>query len=460
MIQNKIMKANRSVFSFSVLILLFFMWGFATSLNDILIPHLKALFDLTYFQAMLVQFAFFGAYFIGSLGYFLYSVFYEDPINKIGYKNGIIAGLAVSALGCILFYPSEVMGQYWLFLISLFILGIGFTFLQISANPYVIILGDPKDASSRLNLAQGFNSLGTTIGPVLGGFLIFEFFASQGDLSPEATKIPYLVLGLVFLALSIIFKFIHLPEVTGETHSSTKMGALSFPQLRGGIAGIFFYVGAEVTIGSLIISFLGSDNVLGLSESIAKNYLALYWGGAMIGRFLGSFSLNNKLSYEKKLIYMAATALAVFFIIYLIVGLTFSQMSTFLIFIGLNYLAFLIGKSMASRTLLLFALINILLLIITIFGEGPIRMWALLAIGLFNSIMWSNIFSLSISGLGEYTSQGSSLLIMGILGGALIPLFQGFMADIIGLENSFLIPIVSYLYIAGYGYYCWRKFKI
>ncbi len=449
-------KSNYNV-SLATLTTLFFMWGFITCMNDILIPHLKTLFQLSYFQAMLVQFAFFGAYFIGSVIYFAISYFSGDPINKIGYKGGIIIGLLISALGCLLFYPAEQMAIYPMFLLALFTLGLGFTLLQISANPYVAILGPPEGASSRLNLAQAFNSLGTTIAPVLGGYLIFEFFAEGGEITPDATKIPYLIFGLLFVLLAVFVRMIKLPRFQADEVGGGKLGALAFPQLRGGVLGIFFYVGAEVAIGSLIISFIGQPDVMGLNEHIGKNYLALYWGGAMIGRFLGSISLNDKLNATKKAIYMVLTAAAVFLVIYSIVDLTFAQIATFIIFILLNFVAFAIGRSVAARTLMIFALVNIGLILATVLGTGSWAMWTLLAVGLFNSIMWSNIFTLAITGLGAHTSQGASLLVMGILGGALVPLLQGWLADTIGLKSSFIIPAICYAYVAGYGLYCSRK---
>ena len=443
----------------TVLTLLFFMWGFITCMNDILIPHLKNLFELSYLQAMLVQFSFFGAYFIGSLIYFMISYLKGDPINKIGYKMGIIVGLIISALGCFLFYPAEIYGKYPLFLFALFTLGLGFTLLQISANPYVSSLGAPEGASSRLNLAQGFNSLGTTIAPVVGGYLIFEFFAIDGKISAESTKIPYLIFGGIFLLAAILVKVIHLPSLLSKEDSNNKLGALSFPQLRGGILAIFFYVGAEVAIGSLIINFLAIPEILGVDEHIAKNYLALYWGGAMIGRFLGAISLSDKIAPLKKAGLMFATSILVFLLIYSFVDLTFNQIIPFIGFILLNIISFFIGKSNASMVLVLFAMINIVLLLVTLFGSGTIIIWSLLSIGLFNSIMWSNIFTLSITGLGSYTGQGSSLLIMGILGGALLPLLQGWLADSIGLRNSFFLPIICYAYIIGYGLYTKKLWK-
>lgn len=436
---------------------LFFMWGFLTCMNDVLIPHLKELFQLSYLQSMLVQFCFFGAYFTGSLIYFVISYFKGDPINKIGYKNGMLLGLIVAAIGCFLFYPAAHYSVYGLFLSALFILGLGFTLLQIAANPYVSLLGKPEGASSRLNLAQAFNSLGTTIAPIIGGYLIFEFFAVDNKITAAATEIPYIIFTGIFLLLAFLLSRIKLPDFRSEETAEKGLGALQFPQLKLGILAIFFYVGGEVCIGSFIINFLALPDIMGLSEAVSKNYLALYWGGAMIGRFLGSISLNQEFDAGKKALYMIVTAAAVFLLIFFIVDLTFAQISIFLIFIGINLLGFFIGKSAPARTLSIFALISGGLILFTIFSDGATSMWTILGVGLFNSIMWSNIFTLSIHGLGKYTSQGSSLLVMAILGGALLPLVQGALADAYGIQHSFFVPVFCYLYIAFFGFYCQAK---
>lgn len=433
---------------------LFFMWGFITCMNDILIPHLRELFSLSYFESMLVQFCFFGAYFIGSVIYFACSYYTGDPINKIGYKNGMLLGLLVSAIGCFLFYPAASNSEYSLFLAALFILGLGFTLLQITANPYVSLLGKPSGASSRLNLSQAFNSLGTTLAPIIGGFLIFEYFTVEGMLSADATKMPYLVFAIIFLLLAIIIYKLHLPSFKANETKLRGLGALRFPQLKLGMLGIFVYVGAEVAIGSFFINLLAQENIMNISESVSKNYLALYWGGAMTGRFLGSVALHPQIKQVRKATYMTGIAVAVFLLIFTIVELSFNQISTFLGLMVFNLLAFLIGRSAPARTLSIFAFVNILLLFCVVLLEGELAMWSLISIGLFNSIMWSNIFTLAITGLKEYTSQGSSLLIMAILGGAIIPLVQGAVADRIGIQASFVIPIVCYAYILYFGVYC------
>lgn len=436
--------------------LLFFMWGFITCMNDILIPYLKEVFDLNYTQAFLVQFAFFGAYFVGSLIYFIISATAGDPIQKIGYKNGIMAGLGISALSCALFYPAAQNQVYGYFLAALFMLGIGFTLLQIAANPYVAILGPSRTASSRLNLAQAFNSFGTTIAPLIGGYLVFQYFAdASGTLTADSVKTPYLIFAAMFVLVAVIIWFTDLPTIEAE-QIEAGWGALKYPYLRFGMIAIFCYVGGEVAIGSSLINYLGLENVGGLKPSEADIFLAFYWGGAMVGRFLGAASLSKKLD-TKLFITMVVIALAVFAFVFFAAltksGFTLSLIDVlpFLIFIAANIGAFVLGQSFPAKTLAVFGGINILLLLITVSTNGAIAMWTVIGIGLFNSIMWSNIFTLSIDGLGKYTSQGSSLLVMMILGGALIPVLQGAVADSAGLQISFLVPILCYVYILFYG---------
>ena len=279
-------------FPFAVVTTLFFIWGFITCMNDILIPYLKGVFLLNFAEAMLVQSAFFIAYFIGSLTYFLISASGGDPINKIGYKNGMIIGLVTAALGLALFYPAAQFHLYGFFLAALFILGLGFTVLQIAANPYVAILGPPETASGRLNLAQGFNSLGTTIAPVIGGYLIFEVF-SKGATGADAVKTPYLIFAGIALLVAIVISFVNLPGFTNHEKVENPAGALQFPQLWLGIIAVFMYVGGEVSVGSMMTNFIGLNEIANLPPARASVFVALYWGGAMIGRFTGAAALSN-----------------------------------------------------------------------------------------------------------------------------------------------------------------------
>ena len=472
-------KNNPYLIPFTVVTLLFFMWGFITCMNDILIPYLKKMFDLSRAQSMFVQMAFFGAYFIGSVVYFLISSRRGDPIQRMGYKRGLILGLMISALACVLFFPAAQIKVYGLFLAALFILGLGFTVLQIAANPYVAILGDPETASSRLNLSQAFNSFGTTIAPIVGGYLVFHYFASWGAplydqvgniiltgegqvMSAMGVQLPYLIFAGVFLLLALIISLTRFPVFTSGEVLSHDAGALRYRHLVLGMLAIFLYVGAEVSIGSVLINYL--HELRGFAEMEAKSFLAFYWGGAMTGRFLGAIVLGKGKPGAGRLLGMLAAGLLAFGVVYLAVWLEsgsqfpVQRVLPFLGFLLLNLFGFYLGRSAPARTLSVFAFIVIGLLILTLASDGSLAMWAVIGIGLFNSIMWSNIFTLAISGLGKYTAQGSSLLVMAILGGAVIPVVQGSIADMLGgYHYSFFIPILCYVYLAWYG---WKGYPV
>lgn len=391
-------------FALSALTTLFFMWGFLTCLNDILIPHLKEVFDLNYTQGMLIQFCFFGAYFLVSLPAGLL-------VKKVGYKTGAVIGLVIAAVGCLMFYPAAAMREYAVFLAALFVLAGGITVLQVSANPYVAILGKPETASSRLTLTQAFNSFGTTIAPVIGGALILGAVAVDSNLTGDAllqakahaVQIPYVALASALLLLAAVFAFLKLPVIVDEALPSTEKdsgSAWQYNHLVLGAVGIFVYVGGEVAIGSLLVNFMGLPEIAGLAEKDAAVYVSYYWGGAMVGRFIGSAVMQK----------------------------------------------------VPGGTVLAFnALAAVVLILVAVFTSGPLAMWAILAVGLCNSVMFPTIFSLAVTGLGRHTSQGSSILCMAIVGGALIPLAQGALADSLGLQLSFLLPILCYLYIAFYG---------
>jgi FHS family L-fucose permease-like MFS transporter len=386
-------------FALTSLTSLFFMWGFITCLNDILIPHLKAIFDLSYSQAMLVQFCFFSAYFIVSIPA-------GKIVKKLGFQKGIVLGLIVAALGCFAFYPAATMHSYPVFLMALFILASGITVLQVSANPYVSILGDSKTASSRLNMTQAFNSLGTTVAPFFGAYLILDQVTDSMSVAQQAESVqmPYVLLAGLLLLLAAIFSYIKLPVIEHKEALEEKIivngSAWQYRHLVLGAIGIFVYVGAEVSIGSFLVSFLNDPNIASLEESQAAKYIAYYWGGAMVGRFIGA-AVMQKLAAGKVLAFSAALAM--------------------------------------------------ILIVITIFASGQLAMWAILLVGLFNSIMFPTIFSLAINGLGQHTSQGSGILCLAIVGGAILPLIQGVLADSIGLQNSFFLPIICYVFIAYYG---------
>jgi FHS family L-fucose permease-like MFS transporter len=434
--------------SFAIMTSLFFLWGFMTVFNDILIPRFKEAFTLSYFQAMLVQFAFFGAYFVGSLLYFLVSITTGDPIAKIGYKNGVVIGLLTSATGSALFWPAAGAASYAMFLTALFIVGLGFAMLQIAANPYVTILGPETTASSRLNLAQGFNSVGTTLGPLIGGWLIFQYFARSGAHGAESVKVPYLAFCLVFVLLAAVFYFIHLPHV-GEGRIEPGAGALKFPHVVLGIIAIFMYVGGEVAVGSAIINFLGQPGVAGLGEIEASQYVSLYWGGMLMGRFMGAVELSE-LSRRNKQMLLAGIPIAGFLALLGLRG--WDLVRNYLPFLVLCWLLFQFGKARAGRTLMNFSTTVVLLLLTAILAGGKVAMWCVVAVGLFTSIGWSNTFSLALEGTGVLKSQVSSLLVMAILGGALLPPLQGLVADTTrNLQFSFIVPLLAYAYVAFYG---------
>lgn len=434
--------------------LLFFMWGFITSLNDILIPYLKSVYSLSHFEANIVQFAFFIAYFVGSFIFYLLSKKGKDTISLYGYKTTLVIGLLVSSVACSVFALSAYLEMgFGVFLMALFMLGLGLTFLQIAANPFVALIGNPATASSRLNLSQAFNSLGTTLGPAIGGYLIFTYFMDKNATSASGVILPYLFLSLLLLVLAIFIAFVKIniqaEEKQNEKHNRS---IFSYPYVVLGALGIFFYVGAEVAVGSNIVSYLKES--MQMPEALAAAYLSYYWGGAMIGRFLGSVSLSNMSSGKKtaSMVLLAVAGFAVIYVInYLLHGLSFGQVAVFLAFMILNFLGFQLGKGMPSRLLAIFALLNVVLICTAMLLSGPIAIWSLLAIGLFNSIMWSNVFTLAIDGLENRTAEASSILIMMILGGAVLPPLQGMLADCIGIRLSFFIPMISYIYLLFYG---------
>lgn len=426
------------------------MWGFLTSLNDILVPHLKAAFQLRHWQAQLVQFFFFGAYFAMSFPAGLI-------IKKIGYQRGIITGLSLMGLGCLLFYPASIVKVYGLFLLALFVLASGITILQVAANPYVAIVGPAHTSASRLNLAQGFNSLGHTIAPLFGAWLILQ---NQEVVDVETVQGPYILIALALFALAGIFMFLKLPSIQFEESQKSGFDLRRYPHLLLGAIAIFCYVGAEITIGSHLVEYFKLEKVLGLDAKTAGNYVALYWGGAMIGRFMGAIYLSDMVNGLKKSLTMLAFPVLAFMIVFFINvmrGIDTAMAFQFLLVMLLNFTAFFLGKSIPSRLLAVFALCNMLLLLVTINTSGHLALWSILAIGLFNSIMWSNIFTLAIDKLGAHTSYGSSLLVMMIVGGAVIPVLQGLAADsALGVQNSFVVPLAAYAYLVFYG---WKGYK-
>jgi len=459
---------NNYRIAFGIVTGLFFMWGFITVMNDVLINTFEGIFSLTAMQSSLIQLSFFGAFFIISLFYFIISSLTgSDPVNKLGYKMGMAISLIVCGLGCFGFYFAAEAHSYSMFLTALFVLATGVTLLQICANPYVALLGNPTGASSRLNLSQGLNSLGTTIGPLVGVILIFRIF-SDGSATAASVGKTYMVYGGVFILASIMIFFTKLPSFINKEKMPSGLGVLKNRHLTLGILAIFFYVGAEVSEGSWLVKLLRDPNIGDLSKENANYFLSYYWGGLMIGRLLGTISLGN-MEKAKKYLPMAFISVGLFGLIYFITSvkseggnfffdfLQFKQVSLFMIFLAVNYIGFVVGGNRANRLLLIFSVIAIILLLIVAFGSGYVSFWCAVSLGLFNSIMWSNIFTLAIKDLGKYTSQGSSLLVMAIVGGALMPRAQSWFIDNYNVQISYLVPVISYFYLAFYG---WKGYRV
>ena len=395
----------------AVVTTLFFMWGFLTSLNDILVPHLKSIFELSYARVMLVQFAFFSAY-------FLFSVPWSRVVNRIGYQSAMVLGLLTMAVGAFLFLPAASAASYPLFLTALIVLAAGITGLQVAANPYVVVLGKPETASSRLDLTQAFNSLGTTIAPKLGGLLILSAAPLAVEqiqqLTPQAlhlyrveqaasVKMPYTVIGIALVLLAVLIGTFRLPKIqTAAYRPGEKVNDSIWrhPHLLFGAIGIFSYVGAEVSIGSFLVNYFGLPEIAGLSAKTAAGFVSFYWGGAMIGRFLGAGLLRR----------------------------------------------FKPGYLLAVCAIFAAALVTASMLL-----GGHTAMWTILAVGFFNSIMFPTIFSLGVAELGPLTGNASGLLNMAIVGGAILPVIQGSIADHVGFHHAFFLPVICYLYILFYG---------
>jgi FHS family L-fucose permease-like MFS transporter len=396
----------------SVVTTLFFMWGFLTCLNDILVPHLKAIFDLNYAQVMLIQFAFFSAYFI-------FSIPSAKLIDWIGYQKTMVLGLFVMALGAVLFIPAASVPSFPLFLGALMVLAAGITALQVAANPYVSVLGPARTASSRLVLTQAFNSLGTFLAPWFGKVLILSTvalsIAEMRQLSPDdlhayrlheaaTVKLPYLGLAIALLVLGIVIGRFKLPAMPAAQHRVGDRSAGSvwhYRHLVLGAVGIFVYVGAEVAIGSFLVNYFSQSNIGNVSEKVAAGFVSYYWLSAMIGRFIGSAILQ---------------------------------------------------KVRTGLVLGIAALAATLLVCVSMLTFGQVAMWSIILVGLFNSVMFPSIFTLGIAELGPLTGDGSGILVMAIVGGAIIPVVQGVLADSIGVHHAFILPVLCYLYIVFYAF--------
>lgn len=448
---------------FGVLVTVFFFWGFVAASNDILIPVFKNAFHLSQTQSQLVSFAFYVAYTVGSLVYFFTSKSIGgDLLNRIGYKNGICLGLLISALGTLLFYPAANTGSFALMLSGLFIVGLGFALQQIAANPLAIVMGNPATGAQRLTMAGGVNNFGTTIGPLLVSFAIFgNLSAGNTEASIESVKTPYLVLGAAFILVAIFIKFssvpnhIDLDEVAqDEAEDSTKLAhkssAFAYPQLVLGMIAIFIYVGVEVSTISNLPAYLHEG--LGIETHNLAPYVSLYWASLMIGRWTGAAGAFEVGVGARRMLTLILPFLA--FGVYLAVNaIAQHDVSQFYGYAGvivLMILATLASRGNPSRMLLYFALCGIAALLIGMFTTGKASIVAFISVGLFCSTMWPCIFALAIAGLGRHTNEGSSLLIMMIMGGGIISLLQGALADTVGVHMSFWVGVACFAYLAFY----------
>jgi FHS family L-fucose permease-like MFS transporter len=419
--------------AFALITILFFMWGFITVLVDALVPRLKAVFDLSYGQSITVQFAFFGAF-------FCFAVPSSLLLEKIGYKSGIVAGLTLMGIACLLFYPAAGIREFWIFITAFFTLATGITILQVAANPYVTLLGDEKTASSRLNLSQAFNSFGTLLAPIAGALFLLSDSVMSGDeiatLSTTAQKAyyasealtvqePFLIIAAILFALAAIFAFINLPQLIQKAPSGGYTKLLRNSRFMLGVLAIFMYVGAEVSIGSYLVNYFEELNVIDSvknsdflsrlssillfgkdinmldAKAVLGAFVTLYWGGAMIGRFAGAYLMR---------------------------------------FVS------------SGKLLIIFGTLAISMIGISVSTSGTTAMFSILAVGLFNSIMFPTIFSLALNGLYNLKAQGSGLLVMGIVGGAIIPKLTGVLADATSLKIALGVLVLCYAYIIHYGY--------
>ena len=500
----------------SVLVTVFFFWGFIAASNGVFIPFCKEYFNLNQFQSQLIDSAFYGAYFFGALILYLFSSFKKnDLINLWGYKNSIIYGLVLSAIGSVLMIISINYGSFSMILLSLFIIALGFCLQQTSANPFVISLGKENTGSHRLNLAGGINSLGTTVGPIVLSIILFGGIESEkfnfdnisllyfivcllffvlalflfkskklGNLkkiskvssSSNATKvlirltlsillftilliIPiiknnlYLSSLCLFLLLFFVLYFITKPYITNDKKLED-WGAMYFPQLNLGMLAIFFYVGVEVTIQSNLGALLKTKEFGSISESNNSHFIAMYWGSLMIGRWLGAISVFNPNKILKKILIFIVPFLAFLVVIFFIKirGSNIDDLKLFSLCVLIQIIGYLISQDKPVKSLIIFSFLAILAMIIGLLNTGIVGVYAFLSGGLFCSIMWPCIFSLSISGLNNYSSQGSSFLIMMILGGAIIPPIQGKLADMIGIHFSYIITIFCFAYILFFAF--------
>jgi MFS transporter, FHS family, L-fucose permease len=444
----------------STLVSVFFFWGFVAAGNDILIPVFKTAFNLTQGQSQLVSLAFYVAYTVGSIIYLGISYLTKgDLINRIGYKNSLSLGLMISALGTLLFYPAANTGSFPLMLSGLFIVGLGFSLQQTVANPLAIALGPIKTGSQRLTLAGGINNLGTTIGPLIVSFAIFGSAASSNtEMSIESVKIPYLCLGAAFLIVAVYLKFSKLPdkprlaETSEAANEKDRSSALKYPQLILGMLAIFVYVGVEVSTASNLPDYMRE---LGFETGKIAPYISLYWASLMIGRWTGAVeAFTNEMNLRKTLRFVAPyLAFAVFLFVNALANHDLTPFYIYALVILVLIAADIASKGNPARMLFIFSLLGISALITGMLTTGMFSVYAFISVGLFCSTLWPCIFALAISGLGKNTSQGSSFLIMMIMGGGIVSWIQGMVADMTTIHSSYVVGVFCFAYLA---FYAWK----
>jgi len=468
---------------FGVLISVFFFWGFVAASNDILIPVFKEKLHLEQWQSQMISFAFYVAYTVGSLiYYFIGKASGGDILNRLGYKNGIALGLVISALGTLLFYPAAENASFGLMITGLFVVGLGFSLQQTAANPLAIVMGDPQNGSQRLSLAGGINNLGTTIGPVIVSIAIFgSLSASSTNIADiGAVKTPYLILGAAFIVAALVFKFSSVPNKinlggdAGEVEKdiskiatptdiadayaipAKKKGALNYTQLALGMIGIFVYVGVEVSTASNLPEFMrqhvtGENGQPFPTERIAP-FVSLYWASLMIGRWtssVGAFNVSTSAQSILRFI-MPYLGFGVFLFVNKLANHDITPFYLYAAIILVLIVADLLSRGNPARQLLLFSVLGITALIIGMLADGMVSVYAFIAVGLFCSTLWPCIFTLAIAGLGKHTNEGSSFLIMMIMGGGFISLLQGYLSGPLGIQMSYIVGVVCFAYLAFY----------
>lgn len=509
--------------SFFVLILVFFFWGFVAASNSIFIPFCKAHFGLNQLESQLIDFAFYGAYFVGSLLLYLFSALSGvDILNKIGYKKGIIYGLLISVVGAVALIAAVNIGAgmanktsaFYLILGAFFLVALGFSLQQTAANPFAIVLGDPAKGTHRLNLAGGINSFGTTIGPLAVSILLFgsaKDAAVSADTDISKINTLYILLIVLFLAAAAIFQFTKMPKSedeaifeqskkasgaltiitamfvlivigivmklglppfivgivgilitlfyakTASAKNEEGWGAMKYPQLTLGMIAIFVYVGVEVTIASnmgALLKFPGYLTLDGLSESQIDPYVSLFWGSMMVGRWTGAITVFDVSKRTRQLLFIIVpyVAYAVVLIANHLKGTDVSILLPYAFVIPVQIIGFFVGQEKPAKTLMVFALLGITAMVIGLLTTGPVSIFAFVSGGLFCSVMWPSIFALSVSGLGKYTLQGSSFLVLMILGGSLIPPVQGGLSDTIGIHHSYIVPVLCFAYLGFFAF--------